>query len=732
MPKKFTKMPRAMKSSAAILQVKFEKAVLLQRQEMLSAAERIYEEILMHQPSHYDALLLLGVIAFQTKRKERAIEFYRRAIGVNENIADAHSNLGMVLLSLNRPEEALSSFDRSIALKPNWIGEDYDHRGNALLKLNRHSEALSSFDQAIALKPNFANAFSNRGNALMALHRSKEAIVSYDMAIALKPDVAEAWIGRGNCFNNMKRYDDALVAYDRAISLRSDFAEAWSGRSSAYKATGRFKEAVSSFEKALRLTTPNSQKDFDNIIALGSAIYSLDCIPAVYRDEIEIKTSRLRFSEAIKQINDEINKIDRDDTFVWPQSILDAAFQVAGFYVSYQQENDRELMQSYSNVLRKILRIKDRPRAAAARRSNKIRFGIASQLLRNHPGARYAYQWISNLPSEDYEFFSYAFHGDEDEVTLKLEKLGTFRRLPFELSSFHHTINLMKADNLDILMLPDIGMSVSSRILSQYRIAPIQITSWGHPVTSGSPNIDFFLSSELMETRDADESYTEKLIRLPNTSRFIEGDSIVFDDNATFDLPGDRILYGCLQSLFKLLPQFDVVYPRIAKRVPNACFIFIEGDPSYITKIMKDRLIGAFEKEGLNADKYVRFLPRMNAKRYASLYKAIHINIDPVGWSGGYTTIECLEANCPVVTLPTQHMRGRHSYAILKMLGVDELIASSLETFIDKLSQLGTDSYWRHSMTQKIAQNKYRMYEDWMVIKVFDEFLKAEFSKLSL
>ena len=98
----------------------------------------------------------------------------------------------------------------------------------------------------------------------------------------------------------------------------------------------------------------------------------------------------------------------------------------------------------------------------------------------------------------------------------------------------------MKADGLHFLLLPDVGMSASSRVLSQYRIAPIQLASWGHPDTTGSSNIDYFLSGELLEVPGADDHYSEELIRLPNTTRFIERIDIG-EYRASFDLPADRV-----------------------------------------------------------------------------------------------------------------------------------------------------------------------------------------------
>ena len=84
-----------------------------------------------------------------------------------------------------------------------------------LQELKRLDEALASYDKALALKPNYAEAIYNRGVALQDLKRFDEALASYD-AIALKPDYAEAYNNRGNALLELKRPDEALASYDKA------------------------------------------------------------------------------------------------------------------------------------------------------------------------------------------------------------------------------------------------------------------------------------------------------------------------------------------------------------------------------------------------------------------------------------------------------------------------------------------------------------------------------------
>ena len=277
--------PREGHVSVTLL-TKFNQAIALHQQGRLAEAERIDADVLRQQPNHFDALHLLGVIALQTQRTDRGIELIRRAIGQNAKVAGAHSNLANALMLVNRPEEALASYDRAIALSPDYA-EAFNNRGNALLILKRPEDALASYDRAIALIPDYleacnnrglalrtlkraeaalasfnkaialkadnAEAHYNRGNALEDLHQPDAALASYDQAIALKSDHAEAYYNRGNVLGDLERPDDALASYDRAIELKPDYAEVYNSRGNALVRLNRPEDALASYDKAITL-----------------------------------------------------------------------------------------------------------------------------------------------------------------------------------------------------------------------------------------------------------------------------------------------------------------------------------------------------------------------------------------------------------------------------------------------------------------------------------------------
>jgi len=156
------------------------------------------------------------------KRPEDAHVSYDKAIALKPDFADAYNNRGNALKELNRLEDALASYDKATALKPDYADAYFNH-GTAHFKLKRPEDATARYDKAIAFKPDYAEVYNNRGSALFALKRLEDALASYDKAIALKPDYAQAYFNHGTTLLELKRLEDALASYDKAIALKPDY-----------------------------------------------------------------------------------------------------------------------------------------------------------------------------------------------------------------------------------------------------------------------------------------------------------------------------------------------------------------------------------------------------------------------------------------------------------------------------------------------------------------------------
>ncbi|HMK88288.1 MAG TPA: tetratricopeptide repeat protein [Methylocystis sp.] len=176
-------------------------------------AEETYEEILAKSPQEFVAAHFLGIIKFQTGRREAGLALIDRAIALKPDYAEAYNNRGNALRELKRLEEAAASYDKAIALKPDYVMA-YSNRGDVLRELRRHEEALASCDEAVALKPDFAEAFHNRGLILQGLNRLEEAFASFERALALKPGLKHAFGNLADCASKMCQWDrrDAITA----------------------------------------------------------------------------------------------------------------------------------------------------------------------------------------------------------------------------------------------------------------------------------------------------------------------------------------------------------------------------------------------------------------------------------------------------------------------------------------------------------------------------------------
>jgi predicted O-linked N-acetylglucosamine transferase (SPINDLY family) len=331
---------------------------------------------------------------------------------------------------------------------------------------------------------------------------------------------------------------------------------------------------------------------------------------------------------------------------------------------------------------------------------------------------------VENLDTKRFTLYGYYTGKTKDRATETARK--SFVRFVEDIYSFEDLCTIIREDDLHVLIYPEIGMDPITARLAALWLAPVQCTSWGHPDTSGLPTIDYYLSSDLMEPPDADEHYAEELIRLPNLSIYYTPLDVPSAEvnRDTFGLRPTSTLYLCCQSLFKYLPHYDEVYPRIAQQVPDSQFLFISHSRSrWITEQTRSRIQQKFDDYNLNSHDYVLFLSHLDPEQYDAINRLADVYLDSIGWSGCNSTFEALACDLPVVTLPGDLMRGRHSSAILTMIGVTETIASDLDEYVSLAVKLGLDTEWRRHISDRISKNKHRAYYDKTCIAALEDFL---------
>jgi len=277
----------------------------------LGDAERLYRQVLEADPSHADALHLLGVIAHQVGRADVACELIGKAVAINGAAAAYRSNLANALKDTGRLDEAVAAYNAAIRIEPEFA-EAYYNLGNALTEFERHYDAVGAYTAALRIKPDDAKAHYNLGNTLAKLGHLDDAIVAYRAAISCAPDFAEAYRNLGSALAALARFDDAIAAYEIAIRIKPDDAQAHATCANALERLGRLEDAIASYKTAIRLKPDDAEMN----VSLGNALNragALDAAVGAYNAAIGAKPD---FAEAYYNLGVSLNGLGKSDDAV--------------------------------------------------------------------------------------------------------------------------------------------------------------------------------------------------------------------------------------------------------------------------------------------------------------------------------------------------------------------------------------------------------------------------------
>ena len=334
--------------------------------------------------------------------------------------------------------------------------------------------------------------------------------------------------------------------------------------------------------------------------------------------------------------------------------------------------------------------------------------------------------WLREHNRKDVSLYCYHVGQKSDSVTDEVKRLSDrFVHLPNDVAGIARAI---LADRLHALVYFDIGLRPIMAQLAALRLAPIQCATLEAPFTTGLPAVDYYLSSELMELEDGDRHYSESLVRLPGVGMCYQKpvipSIILTRTRADFGLREDATIYLCCQSPSKFLPQHDDIFLRIAQRITNAHFVFISPN-RLVALSLEQRLQTLFAKCDLNARDFYTILPGLDLLAYWNLHLVSDVYLDTIGWSGNISTCEALACKIPVVTMPGKYMRGRHSFAILKQLGVSETIAADKDDYVEIAIKLGSDPGYRKTVVARIVAGYSRLFSDASSVSALEQFVRT-------
>lgn len=704
-----------------------------------------YEAVLKLNPNDVGALINKSSTYSDLKKYQNSLTTADKAISIDPLIPEAWVNRGAALCNLNLYEDSIKSYQEACRLNPlcfdAWLG-----LCSPLNSIGKHSDALIACDESIRLEVNSDKAHANRAATLNELNCYDQAINSFDRAIALKPNSAEYYFGKGVSLYKLNKYAEALAQYNQAISIRADYGDAYYHKGITLYEQKKYKEAILQISSAIKINPKKSEyfyskgvvfKElcqpneasayFKDAHALNPKDYSAQWanaftyIPHLMHGDEDLELLRNNFTSELRKLNEAVS--DRQ---------LDNLYKVVGlhqpFYLAYQNYNNKNMLRDYGLICDRFMhhwKLKNSINPTSNGKSEKIKIGIVSSHIYDHSVWNAITKGlVLNFNLDQFEVHIFYLGKVIDGETELAKSIST--TFVIEKPSLYSWAKLISEASLDVLIYPEIGMHQLTTQLASLRLCDMQMAAWGHPETTGLPNIDYYLSGELIEADKAD-TYTEKLIKLPNLgSCYYKIPVVSFKPNpkiVSLDLAEPLLL--CPGTPFKYDPNNDWIFIEIVKRL-GACKLVFFDYREDLTKSFKFRLSEKFRAHNLMIDDFVEFSPWLNSKEFYELMEKSTVFLDTIGFSGFNTAIQAIECALPIITKSGEFMRGCLAAGLLKRIGLSELITSSDNEYIDLVVRLAQDQKYHNEVEAKIIKNRHLLYEDTSVVRFLENFLISQ------
>jgi protein O-GlcNAc transferase len=664
-----------------------------QRSSDLRGAADLCEQALRLDPDNAQTLHLAGVVAFQSGDYERARDFLGRALRKGNANPPVLNDLGLVQAELGQSEEAIASFREALRLQPDFVAA-WANLGDVFLNAGRYQDAIQSYEQALSLQPRLVAVQHSRAWALLQLDRDEEAQAGFERVLELQPDHIDAHLNLGVMMLRRNRFEEAIAINRRALALRSDLFLAHFNIGFASLGLGRTAEALASYERAIAVdpTRPDAYYNMGCILLeRGRAEEACACFQRALDNDphhalawLNLGVSWQNSGEHERAVRyfEEARRNAPDSPVVWSTVLLSLNYrelsgdEVYAAHRSYGERVEAPLRGGWK---------RPEPDRTPGRR---LRIGYVSPDFRRHSVAYFMEPVLSHHDREGFEIYAYYCGAKRDDVTERLQAL-TDAWVDCHAWSDERLAERIRADGIDILV--DLaGHTRDNRLLVfARRPAPVQVTWLGYPATTGLESMDWRLCSEETDPEGSERWHSERLYRLRSLWCFRpRGDEEPPRMQETPSLQrGGEVWFGSMNNLAKVSAETVRTWSRILREVPNSRLVMTNVPEGEARRRVAER----FGREGIGEERLLLH-GRLPDGEYRAVLDGVDLALDPFPYNGTTTSCETLWRGIPLVTLKGDRSVSRSGYALLKAVGLEELVSADEEGYVRLAVELARDS----------------------------------------
>jgi protein O-GlcNAc transferase len=556
-------------------------------------------------------------------RSAHAAAIYREVLSQEPDHADALHLLG-ILIQKDNPDQALRLLQRAVEVDPS-VPHFHSNLGALLGRTGRQEEGIAALHEALRLKPEYPEAWNNLGVALEQLGRFPNAVEAHDRALALRPGYPQSHNHRGNCLRKMGRLEEAIQSHRRAAKLKPDYGDAYHALAAAYGEQGNQRKVIECHRKLVELSpaSPAAHSDLLHVLHYDPA-----------------STPEGLFAEALQ----------------WARTHTEAITAKA-----LPHTNDRT---------------PDRP----------LRVGYVSPDFHDHPVARLMVPILTHLDRSAFTSVCYDDSAKPDVMTARLRERASEWKQTIKLSDAA-LAQLIRDDRIDILV--DLAGHMGGHRLPMFarRPAPVQVTHFNYPDTTGMSAMGYRLTDALAEPVGISERYsTEQLVRLPHCGWCYHPGFQVPQFKPLPALENGYVTFTSLNKPIKHSSPTIDLWAKILHAIPNSRLLLLGTD----AQPANTALAAPFVAHGI-APERLRFMAKRPRPHYLNLYNLADIALDPLPYNGGITTCDAMWMGVPLVALEGNTYHSRQGLMLLANLGLPDLVAKAPEQYVQIARDLAAD-----------------------------------------
>lgn len=667
--------------------------VLLDRMD-LDGAAALYREAVELDGGSVAALVNLAYVQLELGRAADGEANLLRAIAVDPENADAHYMLGSAMRARGAAAEAVTHLERAVAIRPDFEFAYRDaclasvdmaqlDRAEALLvrgltnlpnsadllflmgnihnSAGRREAAVDSYRRSIAARGGQVEAHENLAVVLAALGQPEQAAAQLQAVAVLKPRDIDAQCRYGVALQGLGRFDAAVDSFRRAVAIDPTSATALSSLGSAFAAQGNRAEAIAHYNAAIAADPTH----YFAYAGLG----------------VELNEQG-RPEEAIQRLRE---ALALNPTAVEPHSNILFLMSFVAEPEEYVEEARRygEKVAARASVLA--------ARADASRLAvlpARIRVGLVSGDLRNHPVAAFVEGVLASLDRSRVEIFAYVTMQRDDDVTVRLRRLcdGWQSITGMNDESAAHRI---RDDGIDVLI--DLAGHTAHNRLSVFawKPAPVQVTWLGYLASSGVASIDYVLADRVSLPEAHHGHFVERVWYMPNSLYCFTAPP---DAPPVGPLPAQgrgHVTFGSFQRMNKVSDATLEAWGRILERVPSARLRL--QSKQMAEPAGRAHALERLRRFGVDTERVELAGPVADRTAYLACHDQVDIVLDTFPYPGITTTCEALWMGVPTVTLAGRTLLSRQGASLLHCLDLDDWVAHDVADYVERAARHAGD-----------------------------------------